>query len=218
MEIHDLLFRFLGSGHLDKKFVTDNVISFTLSGRDTTSVALAWFFWLISNHPNVDSEILKEIEEKSKTGARYDEVRDMVYTHAALCKSMRLYPPVPIDSKEVVIDDVLLNGTKVKRGMAVLYHVYAMGRIEQIWGKDWAEFQPEKWLECGVAWRGVATEKWRLVAKDSFNYLLFQVGLRICLGKEMAFLHMKRMVVGVLKRFKVVPEKRENGLEPDFVA
>ncbi|KAM5563554.1 cytochrome P450 94A2 [Rosa sericea] len=213
LESHDLLFRFLGSGHSDEKLVTDIVISFTLAGRDTTSAALTWFFWLISNHPNVESEILKEIEEKSENGAGYDEAKEMVYTHAALCESMRLYPPVPIDGKEAVNDDVLPDGTKVKKGMAVSYHVYAMGRMEQIWGKDWAEFRPERWLE-----HDVATEKWRFVAKDSFSYPVFQAGPRICLGKEMAFLQMKRVVGEVLKRFKVVPEKRENGKEPELLA
>ena len=132
---------------------------------------------------------------------------------AALCESMRLYPPVPTDGKEAVEDDVLPDGTKVKKGMTVTYHVYAMGRMEQIWGEDWAEFRPERWLE-----RDVAADKWKFVAKDSFSYPVFQAGPRICLGKEMAFLQMKRVVGGVLKRFKVVPEKREDGKEPEFVA
>ncbi|KAM2657903.1 hypothetical protein EV1_013220 [Malus domestica] len=47
----DLLSRFLSSGHTDAKFVTDIVISFTLAGRDTTSAALTWFFWLLSQNP-----------------------------------------------------------------------------------------------------------------------------------------------------------------------
>ncbi|XP_050366740.1 cytochrome P450 94A2-like [Argentina anserina] len=213
LESHDLLSRFLSSGLSDEKFVTDIVISFILAGRDTTSAALTWFFWLIANHPHVESEILKEIEEKSETGDGYDEAKEMVYLHAALCESMRLYPPVPIDSKEAVNDDVLPDGTKVKKGMAVGYHVYAMGRMEQIWGKDCAEFRPDRWLE-----RDVAADKRRFVAKDQYSYPVFQAGPRVCLGKEMAFLQMKRVVVGVLKRFKVVPEKRENGLEPEFVA
>lgn len=213
LDSHDLLSRFLSSGHSDEKFVTDIVISFTLAGRDTTSAALTWFFWLISKYPNVESEIFREIEEKSESGASYDEVKDMVYTHAALCESMRLYPPVPTDGKQAVSDDVLPDGTQVKKGMTVSYHVYAMGRMEHIWGKDWAEYRPERWLE-----RDVAGNKWRFVAKDSFSYPVFQAGPRICLGKEMAFLQMKRVVAGVLKRFKVVPEKREDGNEPVLVA
>ncbi|PRQ25928.1 putative cytochrome P450 [Rosa chinensis] len=212
LESHDLLSRFLNSGHSEENFVTDIVITFILAGKDTTSAALTWFFWLISNHPNVESRILKEINEKTESEAGYDEAKDMVYTQAALCESMRLYPPVPRDVKEAVDDDVLPDGTKVKKGMTVVYHIYAMGRMEQIWGKDWAEFRPERWLE-----HDMATENWRFVAKDSFSYPVFQAGPRICLGKEMAFLQMKRVVGEVLKRFKVVPEKRENGKEPDML-
>ena len=85
----DLLSRFLSSGHSDENFVIDIVISFILAGRDTTSAALTWFFWLLSKNPEIESEILKEIYEKSEAPI-YDEVKDMVYTHASLCESMRL--------------------------------------------------------------------------------------------------------------------------------
>ena len=180
-----MLSRFLSSGHSDEDFVTDIVISFILAGKDTTSAALMWFFWLLSKNPGVEKEVLKEIMEKPETPA-YDEVKDMVYIHAALCESMRLYPPVSMDSKEAVDDDVLPDGTVVKKGTLVTYHVYAMGRMESIWGEDWAEFKPERWLEK------VETGKWKFVGRDSFTYPVFQAGPRICLGKEMAFMQMKR--------------------------
>ncbi|KAK9989227.1 hypothetical protein SO802_029466 [Lithocarpus litseifolius] len=44
-------------------------------------------------------------------------------------------------------------------------------------------------------------------------------GPRICFGKEMAFLQMKRIVAGVLRRFKVVPAFQEGvNREPEFVS
>ncbi|KAL9276254.1 hypothetical protein ACSQ67_026202 [Phaseolus vulgaris] len=135
-------------------------------GKDTTSAALTWFFWLLSKNPRVEKEIVKEIMEKSEAPV-YDEVKHMVYTHAALCESMRLYPPVPMDTKEAADDDVLPDGTVVKKGTLVTYHVYAMGRLESIWGEDWAEFKPERWLQK------VESEKWKFVGKDSFTYLCF---------------------------------------------
>ncbi|KAL6549298.1 hypothetical protein OROHE_008415 [Orobanche hederae] len=159
----DLLSRFLSSGHSDENFVGDIVISFILAGKDTTSAALTWFFWLISNHPQVESEILREINEKSSDTSlsAYDEVKDMVYTHASLCESMRLYPPVPVDTKAALKDDVLPDGTVVKKGMRVSYHPYAMGRVEKVWGKDWGEFRPERWLE-----KEEEDVKWRFVNRD----------------------------------------------------
>ncbi|GLU03631.1 hypothetical protein SLE2022_208200 [Rubroshorea leprosula] len=55
------------------------------------------------------------------------------------------------------------------------------------------------------------------IGRDSYTYPVFQAGPRICLGKEMAFLQMKRVVAGVLRRFSVVPEVQD-GVEPEFVA
>ncbi|KAK4261599.1 hypothetical protein QN277_004570 [Acacia crassicarpa] len=214
LESADMLSRFLSSGHSDEDFVTDIVISFILAGKDTTSAALTWFFWLLSKHPEVAKEIVKEASDKSEV-AVYDEVKDMVYTHAALSESMRLYPPVPLDSKEVVADDVLPDGTAVKKGMRVLYHVYAMGRMEKLWGSDWAEYKPERWLEREGS--DEESEKWKYVARDPFSYPVFQAGPRICLGKEMAYLQMKRVVGAILTRFTVVPAMPE-GTEPQLVA
>ncbi|KAL8529625.1 hypothetical protein ACS0TY_006888 [Phlomoides rotata] len=207
----DLLSRFLNSGHSDEDFVIDIVISFILAGKDTTSAALTWFFWLLSNHPEVEKEILMEIEEKSKSVSAYDEVKDMVYTHASLCETMRLYPPVPMDTKAALSDDVLPDGTSVKKGTRVSYHPYAMGRVEMVWGEDWAEFRPSRWLK-----RAEVGEKWSFVNRDSFTYPVFQAGPRICLGKEMAFLQMKRVVAAVLRRFKVVPVGVD-GAEPVYI-
>ncbi|KAE8037861.1 hypothetical protein FH972_010416 [Carpinus fangiana] len=206
----DLLSRFLCSGHLDENFVTDIIISFILAGRDTTSSALTWYLWLLSKNPHVESEVLKEIKEKSEALV-YEEVKDMVYTHASLCESMRLYPPVSADTKEAVSDDILPDGTVVKKGMTVTYIPYAMGRLETLWGSDWAEFKPERWLEKEEA----ENRRWRFVGRDAYTYPVFQAGPRICLGKEMAFLQMKRVLVGVLRRFKVVSAVEE-GVEPEF--
>ncbi|KAG4959316.1 hypothetical protein AAZX31_13G103200 [Glycine max] len=206
----DLLSRFLCSGHSDEEFVMDIIISFILAGRDTTSAALTWFFWLISKHPKVEEEVVKEVMEKDAAYTHvYDEVKDMVYTHAALCESMRLYPPVPVDTKEAGEDDVLPDGTEVKRGWRVAYHIYAMGRSEKIWGADWGEFRPERWLS-----RDEVEGRWKFEGVDAFTYPVFQAGPRVCLGREMAFLQMKRLVAGIIKSFKVLSEVAE----PEFAA
>ncbi|XP_057964528.1 cytochrome P450 94A1-like [Malania oleifera] len=211
LESEDLLSRFLSSGHSDENFVTEIVISFILAGRDTTSAALTWFFWLIFCNPEKEEKILTEIREKSEAPV-YEEVKDMMYTHASLCETMRLYPPVPADAKEAMADDVLPTGEVVRKGTRVAYLPYAMGRLEKLWGADWAKYRPERWLE-----REPVGGKWRFVARDSYAYPVFHAGPRICLGKEMAFLQMKRVVAGVLRRFRVVPAAKED-YEPVYIS
>ncbi|KAJ9543551.1 hypothetical protein OSB04_023258 [Centaurea solstitialis] len=96
----------------------------------------------------------------------------------------------------------------------VSYHLYAMGKVERLWGKDWPEFRPERWLEKEETI--TEEEKWRFVARDPYTYPVFHAGPRVCLGKEMAFLQMKRVVAGVLGRFKVVPVVEDGG-EPVYL-
>ncbi|XP_042488957.1 cytochrome P450 94A2-like [Macadamia integrifolia] len=211
LQSEDLLSKFLSSGHSDERFVTDIVISFIVAGRDTTSAALTWFFWLVSNNLRVEEEILKEIKEKPEA-LDYDEVKHVVYIHASLCESMRLYPPVPIDTKFSTEEDVLPDGTFVKKGVIVTYIPYAMGRTEAIWGKDWPEFRPERWLEKDEA----ASGKWKFVGKDSYSYPVFQAGPRVCLGKEMAFLQMQRLVAEIMRRYRVVTAEKD--FDPFFTS
>nr|ATG29903.1 CYP94P6 [Taxus chinensis] len=198
-------------------FVRDIVISFILAGRDTTSSALTWFFWLVSTHPHVEQQIEREIarltecKEEGTSGFSYEELKEMNYLHASICESMRLYPPVPSDTKEALQDDVLPDGTTVRKGTRVSYHPYAMGRMESIWGADCLEFKPERWLKEDENENG----SFVFVSENAFKYPVFQAGPRICLGKEMAFTQMKCIAANVIKEFSL---KVEPDLNPKFVS
>ncbi|XP_043698306.1 cytochrome P450 94A1-like [Telopea speciosissima] len=217
LETQDLLSRILNSGHSDQLFATDMVISFILAGRDTTSAALIWFFLLVSRNPRVEEELMKELKEKPES-LDYDHVKHVVYTHAAICETMRLYPPVPNDTKFAAADNVLPDGTFVKKGAGVTYFPYAMGRMEKIWGKDCMEFRPERWLdkEETETQNSPSAGKLKFVGKDPYTYPVFQGGPRICLGKDMAFLQMQRIVAGVMQKYRVVPAEKE--FDPLFVS
>ncbi|KAJ0981902.1 hypothetical protein J5N97_010157 [Dioscorea zingiberensis] len=205
----DLLSRFIADNDYSDEFLRDIVISFVLAGRDTTAAAISWFFWLISTRPAVTDLIVDEIRSvRAKCGKTMeqepvfslDQVRGMDYLHAALAESLRLYPPVPLQTRTCLEDDLLPDGTPVRKGQTVMYSSYAMGRTERIWGQDWGEFRPERWLEKGV-----------FRAVSPFTYPVFHAGPRMCLGKEMAHIQMKAVAAALLERFEieVVDEAKE---------
>ncbi|XP_043699890.1 cytochrome P450 94C1-like [Telopea speciosissima] len=203
----DLLSRFMGSVN-DDIYLRDIVISFLLAGRDTVASALTSFFWLLAKHPQVEEMILHESdrimgEEKEEELASFEQIRDMHYLQAAVYESMRLYPPVQFDSKYSRDDDVLPDGTVVRKGTRVTYHPYAMGRMEQVWGPDCLEFIPERWLKNGV-----------FSPESPFKYPVFQAGLRVCLGKEMALMEVKSVALALVRRFQIKVEKPS--LSPRF--
>nr|XP_010905514.2 cytochrome P450 86B1-like [Elaeis guineensis] len=187
------------------KFLRDVCINVILAGRDSTSVVLSWFFWLLNRHPEVEDKILEEIrrmvEERKNNiegeGGKSlvfetEEVKRMEYLQAALSESLRLYPAVPVDHKEVVEDDVLPDGTILKPGTKVIYATYSMGRMESIWGKDCRDYKPERWLKDG-----------RFMSESAYKFPAFNAGPRLCLGKDFAYYQMKFIVASILYRYHV---------------
>ncbi|XVE79283.1 hypothetical protein DITRI_Ditri14bG0045400 [Diplodiscus trichospermus] len=192
---NDLLSRFMGTIN-DDKYLRDIVISFLLAGRDTVASGLTSFFWLLSQHPEVESAIRDELERvmgsSDEQFASFDQMREMHYLHAALYESLRLFPPVQFDSKFAQEDDILPDCTLVRKGTRVTYHPYAMGRMDRIWSSDCLEYKPERWLKNG-----------RYIPENPYKYPVFQAGLRVCLGKEMALVEMKCVVLAIIRRFNI---------------
>lgn len=194
---NDLISRFMAVvAEDDDEYLRDIVVSFLLAGRDTVASGLTGFFWLLSHHPKVENRIREELDRVMGSGfdiatASLVETREMVYLHAALYESMRLYPPVQFDSKFALNDDILSDGTFVKRGTRVTYHPYAMGRMSRIWGPDYQEFNPERWLDSEGKFR----------PENPTRYPVFQAGARVCVGKEMAIMAMKSIAAAMVKRF-----------------
>ncbi|XP_059428224.1 cytochrome P450 94C1-like [Corylus avellana] len=190
----DLLSRFMSFVN-DEIYLRDIIISFLLAGRDTVASALTSFFWLLANHPDVESALRQEADRvvgADRELTSFEQLRELHYFQAAVYESMRLYPPIQFDSKFCQEDDVLPDGTFVRRGTRVTYHPYAMGRVEEIWGSDCLEFKPERWLKDGV-----------FFPENPFKYPVFQAGLRVCLGKDMALVELKTVAFSLLRRFHI---------------
>ncbi|KAL2507352.1 Cytochrome [Forsythia ovata] len=202
----DLLSRFMHSasdlGFRDqdqkRRFLRDIVISFILAGKDSTSTALTWFFWLIAGHSRCEHLIYEELfatsSEEWPGSFSYDDLKKFNYLHAALTESLRLFPPVPINSRLTISDDILSSGTHVRKGWFADYSAYAMGRMERLWGPDCMEFRPERWLDDDGVFQPC----------DQFKFPAFHCGPRMCLGKEMAYVQMKSIAAAVMYEFEVV--------------
>nr|BAN19923.1 cytochrome P450 [Echinochloa phyllopogon] len=173
-----------------RRFLRDVVVTFVLAGKDTTSSALTWFFWLLAANPRCER---RAHEEAAASCGGAGDAKGMHYLHAALTEAMRLYPPVPFNGRVAVRDDELPSGAAVRAGWYANYSAYAMGRMKELWGDDCMEFVPERWLGDGG----------EFVPVDAARYPVFHAGPRVCLGKEMAYVQMKTVAAAVLRRFRV---------------
>ncbi|XP_027183158.1 cytochrome P450 86A22 [Coffea eugenioides] len=203
----DLLSRFMKKKEsYTDKFLQHVALNFILAGRDTSSVALSWFFWLVGQNPRVEEKILVELctvligtrgSDTSKWLEEplvFEEVERLTYLKAALSETLRLYPSVPQDSKHVISDDILPDGTFVPAGSSVTYSIYAAGRLKYVWGEDSLEFRPERWI---------SEDGQKFEPHDQFKFVAFNAGPRICLGKDLAYLQMKSIAAAVLLRHRL---------------
>lgn len=203
----DLLSRFMKKKEsYSDTFLQNVALNFILAGRDTSSVALSWFFWLVSQNPRVEEKILTEIctvlmktrGKETSTWTEeplgFEEVDQLIYLKAALSETLRLYPSVPQDSKHVINDDVLPTGEFVPGGSSITYSIYSIGRMKFIWGEDCLEFKPERWL---------SQDGNKIEIQNTFKFVAFNAGPRICLGKDLAYLQMKSIAAAVLLRHRL---------------
>ncbi|RRT72726.1 hypothetical protein B296_00034220, partial [Ensete ventricosum] len=187
-------------------FLRDVCVNFILVGRDTSSVALAWFFWLLNRHPEVEKRILGEIrkitegrggDEDGELVFKPEEVKRMEYLHAALSEALRFDMLADhcfafVLRGQAVEDDVFPDGTVLKKGTKVIYAIFSMGRMESIWGKDCRDYKPERWLKDG-----------RFMSESAYKFTAFNGGPRLCLGKDFAYYQMKFVAASILRRYHV---------------
>ena len=47
----------------DRTYLIDIILNFIIAGKDTTTTTIAWFIYMVCNHPAVQSKIAKEVKE-----------------------------------------------------------------------------------------------------------------------------------------------------------
>ncbi|KAJ3672236.1 hypothetical protein LUZ60_006957 [Juncus effusus] len=182
------------------KFLRESLVNLLIAGRDTNSSGMTWMLWLLSQNPCVEEKILQELSSIPQSSTSDSdgmvvfnpaELDKIAYLHAAVLESLRLFPPLPFNLKGVEKPDVLPSGTMTTPNMKIIVCIYAMGRMETIWGKDCMEFKPERWI----------SNDGKLKYEPSYKFLTFHTGLRTCLGKDMALMQIKTTVAAMIYNF-----------------
>jgi len=179
--------------NMDKQ-LRDFVMNFVIAGRDTTAALLTMTFYLLAKNPDKLKILLEEIDSTLQGNAPdYEGVKNMKYLKAVFDETMRLYPPVPLNGRDPIEDDILPSGVFLPAGVRVGYSVYVVGRMSEYWDNP-LEFRPERFLE-------------KLPKPNA--YMPFHYGPRLCLGQNMALMEAKILVCMILQKMVLVggPEK-----------
>ncbi len=166
----------------------DEAVTIFAAGHETSANALAWTFYLLSQHPDVVKKLRKELEEvlDGRT-PKFGDLPRLQYTKQVIEEGMRLYPPAHAVGREAIEDDEI-NGEKVKKDTIVLVSIYALHRSEKYYENPEA-FDPERFTPE------------RVKARPKNAYLPFGAGPRMCIGNHFAMMEMQLILASLIQKF-----------------
>jgi cytochrome P450 len=170
--------------------VRDQVITFIGAGHETTAVALTWAWYLLSQHPEVESRARAEVADV--LGGRVPTVDDLprlTYLRQVLEETMRLYPPVYAVARDAVEDDEI-GGFLIPRKSSAVVCQYVTHRHPEFWPHP-ERFDPDRFAPQ------------RAADRPRFAYFPFLGGPHQCIGETFAMMEAQLVIATVMGSYRL---------------
>ncbi len=169
--------------------VRDEAMTIFLAGHETTALSLAWTWYLLAQHPQIEETLVAEW--RTVLGGRAPTVEDwpkLRFTDKVVLESMRLYPPAYVVGREALAD-CTIGGYHVPRGTTLLMSQWGVHRDARFFEEP-EVFRPERWTD--------AFQK----SMPKFAYFPFGGGPRLCIGNTFALMEMALVLPTIGQQFR----------------
>ena len=168
----------------------EEIIGMLQQGHDTIGETLAWTWYLLSLHPEVEQKLFREVSDV--LGTRMPVVADLErleYSTMVLQESMRVYPPVWVIPRDA-IDDDNIGGYRIPAGSTILLSPYLTHRHPEFWENPEA-FDPERFRPE------------RSKGRPRHAYFPFGGGPRQCMGTDMAMMETLLIMTMIVQKYRL---------------
>ncbi|MEO8416228.1 MAG: cytochrome P450 [Ginsengibacter sp.] len=183
-----------GGGMSDQQ-IRDEALTLFLTAFDTTSLALTWTWYLLSQNPEAEAELHEEVDRvlqgRIPTLEDYSQLK---YTRMVFAESMRMYPPIYIIARQA-LEDFSIGNYIVPGGTIVLMSPYLIHHDPRFHPEP-GKFNPHSRAERpGVQHPG-------------YEYFPFSGGPRSCIGQHYAWLEGVLVLASIAQfwRLKLIPD------------
>lgn len=177
-----------GAGMTDRQ-LRDEAMTLFLAGHETTANALAWTWYLLATHPNVDRELAEELAVLGGAPPTLADLPRLPLTGWIIQESLRLYPPA-YGFGRVAREDCLVTGYRVPKGTTVIVCPWTTQRDPR-WFDDPLAFRPRRW-----------GDEQALKKVPRYAYFPFGGGPRICIGNQFALMEATLVLATIAQRFR----------------
>jgi cytochrome P450 len=175
---------------MDDKQLRDETLTLFLAGYETTANLLAWTWWLLATHPEVERKLHQELDGLlAGRPPAMDDLPRLRYAGHVLTESLRLYPPA-WGMARLAIEDHEIAGYPVPAGTGVAIAQWVVQRDPR-WYEAPDEFRPERW-------EGDLQKR-----LPRFAYFPFGGGPRQCIGNMFALMEATLVLATVAQHFRL---------------
>ncbi|CAA9573031.1 cytochrome P450 hydroxylase [uncultured Synechococcales cyanobacterium] len=163
------------------------------AGHETSSNALTWTLFLLSQHPQVAADLLDELQGVLQGEApKVEQLPRLPLLEKVIKESMRVLPPVPWNGR-VTAQPTQLGGYALPQGTEVLVSIYQTHHMPELYPRP-ELFNPRRW---------------ETIEPTIFEYNPFSAGPRMCIGVGFAMMEMKIVLAMLLQRYRLqfIPQK-----------
>ncbi len=162
-----------GGGKMSDLQVRDEAMTIFLAGHETSANALAWSWYLLSQHPEAEAQFHDEVDRTlNGRTPRMDDVANLKVTARVFAEALRLYPPLWATGRRA-IRECRIGDRTIAAGSVVILSQFVTHRDAR-WFPDPDAFDPERWTTEARS------------ARPRFSYFPFSAGSRACLGEAFA--------------------------------
>lgn len=173
----------------------DEVIAMMIAGYETTSLALTWTWYALSQYADAAHRVHDEID--AVLGGRapsFDDLSRLTRTRMFFEETMRFYSPGWAIPRQAIADDEL-GGHSIPAGSILLICHHVTARHASVWETPDA-FDPEHFAADRVATR------------SRFAYLPFGAGPRHCIGSYFAIMEAQVILAMLGGRYSFEPTSK----------
>jgi cytochrome P450 len=175
---------------LDDRSLRDQLLTLFYAGHETSAVSMCWTQYLLSQHPEAQRQLRREVADV--LGTRVPTAADidaLGYTEQVINESLRLYSPIHSLSR-VALEEDTIGGYAIPAGTTIYVSLYATHRLARLW-PDPERFDPDRFTAE------------RNAARPRFAFIPFAAGHRNCIGGTAAMTELKLVLALLTRRFEL---------------
>jgi cytochrome P450 len=171
--------------------IQTQIVTVIGAGQQSIGLALAWIWYLLSQHPLDEARLHLELDQVLAGEAPgIEDVARLPYTRRVIEEALRLYPPLHTLAWRGAINDDEVCGFKIPKGATITIVPWVLHRHTKLWERP-GEFDPDRF----------SPEQCK--ARPRYAYLPFGAGPRVCIGASFVMMAVSLILATIAQRYRL---------------